>query len=356
MTEQGKYVYCIINKNKSQGENFFLQDKDQNFSLIGIDGKEVSLIDFKDITAIVSDTPVINFDRLNKTALTKHLTVHQQVNEEIMKDYDVVPMAFGIIAPSDDEVKRILAKAYLQFKTALNKIKDKIEFAIQAWWDEKKLLEELANNNPEIRQLKQEVSLRGGVFALPAKLKLGKFIQQQLEAYKKNCIKDIQRFFKGFVDDSTQVADRLIDDEMIINFSCLIKRVDEPEFDKRINQLGSKYEGKLRFKYIGPMPPYSFININLSLGNFELVNGARELLELGEEATFEQIKKAYRTFAHQYHPDKHSDQEEQMKEINVAYSILESYCQSCDSLIGRNEGQKYFFQEEDVKNSLIIRK
>ena len=58
-----------------------------------------------------------------------------------------------------------------------------------------------------------------------------------------------------------------------------------------MQELGKKYEGELKFKYIGPMPPYSFVNINLKLGNFELVDGARKLLKLAECDTFNEIKR-----------------------------------------------------------------
>ncbi len=358
MLEEGKYIYCII------GET-----KETNLGYIGINNREVKLISYKDISAVVSSTPVINFDRLDKKELTRHVTIHQKVNEEIMKDYDVVPMAFGIIAPSVDEVTRILEKVYLQFKTALKNITGKAEFAVQVWWDPKKLLGELIDTNPEIQKLKQEVALKGSILGIPMKLKLGKLIQKEAETQRKAFINDIHAFLRNLSFDST--SNKLIDDEMIANFSFLIERAEELELDRKMQELGKKYEGKLRFKYIGPMPPYSFTNINLGLGNFELINEARKLLGLGEEATFDEIKKAYYEFSHRYHPDKFQGNEAQMKKIAQAYGILENYCQSCDEISGKKEnqsfdrlridpersrmGQKYSFKKEDVKNSIMIK-
>ena len=153
MTEEGKYIYCIIGETKGDNPPTTLPSEARtlsNFGYIGINSREVKLVPYKDISVVVSNTPVINFDRLDKKELTKHVAIHQKVNEEVMKDYDVVPMAFGIIAPSVDEVLRILETVYLQFKTALINTAGKTEFAVQVWWDPKKLLEELANTNPEI--------------------------------------------------------------------------------------------------------------------------------------------------------------------------------------------------------------
>lgn len=341
MIKEGKYIYSIIQENENR-----------SFGPIGINNREVKLVPYKDIAVVVSNTPVINFDRLDKKELTKHVATHQKVNEEIMKDYDIVPMTFGIIAPSSDEVPRILEKAYLQFKTALKKIEGKVEFAVQVWWDQQRILKELTNINPEIKKLKQEISSKGGILGMPIKLKLGKLICQELETQRQTFIDDIHTLLRSSFPDST--LNKLTDEEMIANFSFLIEKTREPELDKKMQELGKKYEGKLRFKYIGPMPPYSFVKINLSLGNFELINEARKLLGLAEYATFDDIKKAYYALSHQYHPDKFQGKEEQMKKIAHAYSILENYCESCDELLGQ-KSQKYSFKKEDVENSLIIK-
>ncbi len=122
MIKEGKYIYSIIQENENR-----------SFGPIGINNREVKLVPYKDISAVVSPTPVINFDRLEEKELTRNVNVHQKVNEVVMKDYDVVPMAFGIIAPSVDEVMRILEKVYLQFKTALKNVAGKAEFAVQVW-------------------------------------------------------------------------------------------------------------------------------------------------------------------------------------------------------------------------------
>jgi len=369
MTEEGKYIYCIIGETKGDNPPTTLPSEARtlsNFGYIGINSREVKLVPYKDISVVVSNTPVINFDRLDKKELTRHVAIHQKVNEEVMKDYDVVPMAFGIIAPSVDEVLRILETVYLQFKTALINTAGKTEFAVQVWWDPKKLLEELANTNPEIQKLKQEISSKGTILGMPIKLKLGKLIQKEAEIQRQTFINDIHAFLRNLSLDST--SNKLIDDvcpvgspsgdsfgEMIANFSFLIEKAREPELDKKMQELGKKYEGKLRFKYIGPMPPYSFVNINLKLGNFEVVDEARKLLGLAEAATFDEIKEAYYKLSHRYHPDKFQGNEEQMKKIAQAYSILENYCQSCDEISGKKENSKYSFKEKDVKNSIMIK-
>jgi len=352
--KKGLYIYCITHASELE-----------NLGLTGIDGTKVKTIAFKDINAVVNEIPIYNFNRFDREELNSYITAHQKVNEEVMsakggsasggKYCDVVPMAFGMMAPDTPSVLHILERAYFQFKTALQRIAGKAEFVLQVWWNQKKLLQELVRTAPEIQKLKEELSTKGKILGLPLKLKLGKLIQQKAEAQRQVYLKDIQAFLKSCCQDFTE--NKLIEDGLIANFSFLIEKTRELELDKKIQELGKKYEGKLRFKYIGPMPPYSFVNINLGLGNFKLVDEAKKILGLGEEATLEEIKKAYYELAHRYHPDKFQGKEEQMKKITRACSVLENYCQSCAELSGKkvDPDEKYSFKKEDVENSLIIK-
>ncbi|MFN7088257.1 MAG: DnaJ domain-containing protein [Candidatus Paceibacteria bacterium] len=47
-----------------------------------------------------------------------------------------------------------------------------------------------------------------------------------------------------------------------------------------------------------------------------------KILGVRKDATQEEIKKAYRKLAHQYHPDKAGGDERKFKEINEAYQVL----------------------------------
>ena len=86
------------------------------------------------------------------------------------------------------------------------------------------------------------------------------------------------------------------------------------------------------------------------MANFKKIGEARKTLGLEEDATLEEIKKAYRRLAYEYHPDKCKGEkkkecEEMFKKITHANDILMAYC----------AGYRYSFKEKDVKRNTMDR-
>src|SRR5438132_14269089 len=78
--EEGKYVYCII---RSSDE--------REFGPIGIGegGNRVYTVHFRDLAAVVSDTPIRIYDPTRENVLA-----HELVNETVMREFTVIPMSF----------------------------------------------------------------------------------------------------------------------------------------------------------------------------------------------------------------------------------------------------------------------
>ncbi len=377
MTEEKKYIYSIIkNPQETQVSNTFRLSE----STLGINNRDVILVSYRDIAAAVSNTHLVNFDEFDKKEFTQLVTVHDRVNSDLMKQHDVIPMRFGMIAKNREEIRNILAKAYIQFKAALERVAGKAEFVVQVFWNEKDILEKLVQENAEIQKLKKEVESKGKILGFSSKIKLGKRIFEAIELRRKEYTADIlgnltasfPDFSAGPLRQSSSEASKLLDTnnkegaskEMIMNYSFLIGKTEELTLEFQLNKLAEKYKDELKFKYIGPMAAYSFAVINLSLGNFDLVDKARKTLGLGESAAFLEIRDAYHKLAAEHHPDKHEYKKDQvllekttkkMKEIVAANEILSVYCKQYLSALPAEREQLCSFKKEDVEDSIIIK-
>ncbi len=246
--EGGKYVYCIIRV-----------DRQRDFGSIGIGGgQRVYTVGFQDLAAVVSDTPIVIYDPTRENVLA-----HEFVNETVMREHTVIPMSFGTVFRSEDDVSELLRSTHQAFGDVLDKMKDKIEFGLKILWDREKVIANLERDNDEIRRLKDEISRHSANSTYFARMQLGRLIEGALEDMSGRYVADNHDALK-----SVAVASRTnkpIGDRMILNAAFLVDRASEQAFDERVKETSGRYEDLMTFKYSGPWPPYNFVNIKLTL-------------------------------------------------------------------------------------------
>jgi hypothetical protein len=244
---EGKYVYCVIKSARPL-----------SFGLLGIgpDPAEVHTVHYRDIAAIVSTTPMVVQDPTKDNVLA-----HQRVNETVMQQHTVIPMSFGTVFKTDDDIIELLRSAYDAFTDVLNKMQDKFEFGLKVLWDRDQIIREIQDEDEDIRRLKGEISSQKGSTYF-ARMQYGRLIDAALQARSERYVSEI---FEGLRDVSVASrSNKPIGDRMIMNAAFLVSRALEHSFDTRVKDIGQRYD-KLTFKYTGPWPPYNFVNIRLKL-------------------------------------------------------------------------------------------
>jgi hypothetical protein len=244
---KGRYVYCIVRS-----------DQPLMFGSIGI-GEEpapVYTVRCDDLSAIVSDTPLGVLDPTRDNVLA-----HQRVNETVMREHTVLPMSFGTMFKTRDDVTAFLRSAYRAFSDVLDKMENKLEFGLKVLWDREAVIREIEEEDDDIHRLKTEIAAQKGSTYF-ARMQYGRLIDGALQSKSERYVSDI---FDRLRDVSVAArSNKPIGDRMILNAAFLVTRDREEEFDARVKALGAATD-KLTFKYTGPWPPYNFVNIRLKL-------------------------------------------------------------------------------------------
>jgi hypothetical protein len=250
-TNRGKYVYCIVRS----GDPL-------SFGPIGIgvEPSDVHTVNYKDIAAVVSDTPIELYEPTRQNVLA-----HERVNETVMHAHTVIPMSFGTVFKTRDDIHELLRSAYDAFRDVLRKMADKLEFGLKVLWDREAILKEIEQENEDILKLKREISLQKGSTYF-ARMQYGRLVDAALQTRSERHVAEIFGELRAVSVASR--ANRPIGDKMIMNAAFLIRRDKIPEFDGRVQDIASKREN-LTFKYTGPWPPYNFVNIRLKLERAE---------------------------------------------------------------------------------------
>jgi len=244
---RGKYVYCVI------------EASDQlRFGPIGIgaDPSEVYSVHFRNLAAVVSDAPLEVLDSTRENVLA-----HERVNETVMREHTVIPMSFGTIFKTREDIVELLRSAAEAFGDVLNKMQNKLEFGLKVLWDRDQAIRELENEDEDIGRLKKEISSQKGPTYF-ARMQYGRLVDSALQSRSERYVAEILDELRD-----VSVASRVnkpIGDKMIMNAAFLISRDREAAFDARVKSIASRFE-RLTFKYTGPWPPYNFVNIRLKL-------------------------------------------------------------------------------------------
>jgi hypothetical protein len=249
MPSEGRYVYGVIQAKEPM-----------NFGRIGIGGvgDTVYTVHHNDIAAVVSKTAVFIFDPTRENALA-----HEHVIETVMKMHTIIPMSFGTVFRTDDDIREVLRSIYPSLKDVLKQMAGKLEFGLKVTWDRDKIIEELKREDEEIHKFHQEITRKHLQSTYFARMQLGRMIDKALVERSADYVREIYDALR-----SVCVASRdnkPIGDKMIMNAAFLIQKDKEAEFDAAVNRIAKKFGDRLNFKYTGPWPPYNFVNIRLKL-------------------------------------------------------------------------------------------
>lgn len=218
----GKYVYCII----GSGER-------RSFGDIGIENNgTVYTIPYKDIAAVVSDSPVKEYD-LNEENVMSHMRIVTQVMEE----NTVVPMSFGMVFKDEEKLLAILEASYEVLKEALSRLDNKVELGVKV------IIPKAAMQSAE--------DLFGGK-------SIGDFVKQ--------CSWDFLQALNRVAVTSSE--GRLFSDRLVLNAFFLVEKDKLDQFQKVLEEVDDRYKF-LKTQYSGPWPPYNFCQIKLGRAGAE---------------------------------------------------------------------------------------
>jgi len=247
--QEGRYVYGVIEARDPLG-----------FGKIGIGGigENVYTVHHGDVAAVVSKTPVFIFDPTRENALA-----HEHVIETVMKAHTIIPMSFGTVFRTDDDIREVLKSIYPSLKDVLKQMANKLEFGLKVTWDRDRIVEELKRENEEIHRFQHELTRKHLQSTYFARMQLGRMIDKALAERAAEVVREIYDGLRAVCVASRD--NKVIGDKMIMNAAFLIQKDKEAEFDAAVNAVAQKFGDRLNFKYTGPWPPYNFVNIRLKL-------------------------------------------------------------------------------------------
>ena len=215
----------------------------------------VRLVVHGDLAAVVSDVDA------DARIRRDDLLAHARVLESLVEDATVLPMRFGVIVETDEEVAHnILEPGNSRLTALLHSFNGFVQLTVKAHHDQDQALKHLLRERSDLRVLRDQTG-KGPAF-YPAQLRLGEAVAAGLEALVSSDAAMLQ-------DQLTDLAERMVlgdisGQNQVLNAALLVQRAARSRTDEAIARLSRTLPDRLRLRYIGPQPPYSFVDGELA--------------------------------------------------------------------------------------------
>jgi hypothetical protein len=224
---------------------------------IGAPPQRLRLVNHGRIAALVSSTAPHEQESEGR-ALRRDLRAHEEAVRRAMEIGTVLPVSFGTIFHDDRQlVEEWLAPNAAELAALLDRFEGLVELTVKAELVEEEALRRLLHRDGELRAWRDAASFAGTDEQIA-------FGQALAEAVEDEAARRGERLLARLVPLAREY--RVTGQPrgtLIVKASFLVDEGRIAQFDDAVAELAAESAGIAEFDYVGPLPPYSFVNLNL---------------------------------------------------------------------------------------------
>lgn len=221
----------------------------------GIADAPLCLITGNGVAALVSELPTGEV-RLGR----EEMLAHARVLEAAIAKAVVLPMRFGVVMSDADEIRaRLLDDHADDLRAQLGEFDGKVEIRIRAVYEEDALFREVLREDRKIEALRRSIAGRAEDATYYARIELGERVAAGVERKREH---DGAEIVETLATAALAVDEGKAGHERVaLNASFLVERARLERFDEILDEIAARNAGRMRFKYTGPLPPHSFVQL-----------------------------------------------------------------------------------------------
>lgn len=195
-------------------------------------------------------------------ATRKNVKRHSETLGDLLEKVETLaPVSFGAILDDLDSVRKLINENREDLQNTLEKISEKVEYGVKAYWDPDEVARKVGENDKEVQKLKKKVQSGKAGNQYEATVEVGELIDEKIderrEELKDSILEHLTPVSREWVEND------LFDERMAANLAFLLDRSSQEEFDSAMQELGKAHSSYLTFKYNGPWPPFNFVEMEL---------------------------------------------------------------------------------------------
>jgi hypothetical protein len=240
--ERNVYVYGVA----SAAERASLPDA-------GVAGAGVRIVEHDGLAAIVSDLDS------GTLVAAREVRAHWRVIEAAAAEATVLPVRFATVLAGDRAVvEQLLEPQADRLTELLRSLAGRVQLAVKGEYDEEALLREIVREAPAVKALRERVRTRPEAAAYYDRIRLGELVSGEIGRRRTRDQQMALAAFEGHAEASVANEPRSANGAFDLAF--LVSRDKVDAFGAPVRALSETLGDRVRLRYVGPLPPYSFVD------------------------------------------------------------------------------------------------
>jgi gas vesicle protein GvpL/GvpF len=226
---------------------------DSGVTGVGDPPGKVRIIRCGDIAALVSDVA-----EPSSLGSPKDLTAHKEILDASVTEVPVLPMRFGALLGSDDDVAdELLAANHDLFASALNELDGLVQCVVKGRYSEQPMLREVLSEDREAARLRDQIRGTDPDTSHSARIRLGEIVDRAVAAKRENDTRMLVGRIASHCEAS--VVREPAHEWDAVNVALLVKTSETEKLQQVIDDVAHHWDGRVDLRLLGPMAAYDFV-------------------------------------------------------------------------------------------------
>jgi hypothetical protein len=223
----------------------------------GLERQPVRFVRHQGLAALVSD-----FSDARVRTTRANLSAHERVVAAVAGEGTVLPIRFGVLMDSEQEVReQLLESKHQALVVVLADMDGKSELRVQASYLPDVVLREAVTVDPSIVRLRNRLQGKSPAATYYDRIRMGEMVAAAVERVRSHDGSALIRRLGDLAVRTRRLATR--SEQIAINAAFLCKDRDIRRFEDLVASLAEENEHRLKFRVVGPLPPWDFVDVDL---------------------------------------------------------------------------------------------
>jgi hypothetical protein len=223
----------------------------------GVEEAEVRTVEHDGLAALVS---TLHADALSAA---REVRAHWRVLEEASKSATVLPVRFGTVMDGDTAVRAdLLAPNAERLAEQLRDLAGRVQLNVKGDYDEQGLLREIVKASPTLAALRERVGSIPEAAGYYDRIRMGELVAAEINSRRQQ---DEGLALARLEPLAVAASAEPVGSEAgAFNLAFLVEADAVDAFSEAVGSLRAELGERVTLRYVGPLPPYSFADTDLS--------------------------------------------------------------------------------------------